>query len=76
MYLQLNMVIFHCQITFLEGFLVESGQEADIDRDGLLLFNEGILLATGILKEGTSPYLEDHPRTCKWLVTLVSKSPE
>ncbi len=34
MYLQLNMVIFHCHISFLEGFLVESGQEADINSDG------------------------------------------
>ncbi len=21
-------------------------------------------------------YLEDHPRTCKWLITMVSKSPK
>ena len=21
-------------------------------------------------------YLEDHPRTCKWLITLVSKPPK
>ena len=21
-------------------------------------------------------YLEDHPRTCKWLITMVNKSPK
>ena len=24
---------------------------------------------------GRYPYLEDHPRTCKWLISMVSKSP-
>ena len=24
----------------------------------------------------TSRYLEDHPRTCKWLITMVDKSPK
>ena len=22
------------------------------------------------------PYLEDHPRTCKWLISMVCKSPK
>ena len=33
----------------------------------------------GIVKKASwngSHYLEDHPMTCKWLITLVKKSPK
>ena len=26
-------------------------------------------------KDYITPYLEDHPRTCKWLITMVIVSP-
>ena len=29
-----------------------------------------------LTKKNTRPHLEDHPRTCKWLTTMVSKSPK
>ena len=27
-------------------------------------------------QNGLGNYLEDHPRTCKWLITMVNKSPK
>ena len=30
----------------------------------------------GLKQTGKDAYLEDHPRTCKWLVTMVGKSPK
>jgi len=33
-------------------------------------------LRVGEWNETTITYLEDHPRTCKWLITMVSKSPK
>ena len=43
-----------------------------VDPELVPLYYEGYLKS---LHSQTSSYLEDHPRTCKWLVTMVIVSP-
>ena len=59
---------------FLKSHLCILAPAFDIGIDGMEF---GATLQHGILEcklESPSPYLEDHPMTGKWLITMVSKS--
>ena len=74
------IIIFQPSIFRCNFFLLVFKEGKPTKSSVILTPQEGLELESPVLKEDVRLHLgchclEDHPRTCKWLISLVSKSP-